>query len=414
MLYTREITREITSYLDDREALLILGSRQVGKTTLLKLLMEHIAPPSRAFYLDLEDPAKLTIVEGGPGNLLDYLTSQGAPSTGKSHVFLDEIHYMQNPSQFIKLLVDHYSERVKIICTGSSALDIKLKLHDSMVGRKLVFHLHPLNYREFLTFRNKESLARQLPDEPFSQVTDSTRFSLDEHKRLFTEFLVYGGFPRIALEDVYEKKEKLLGEIVSSYIYRDIRSLFSIIDVARFNHLVKALASQIGALINHSELARLIGIARPTVLNYISILESSFVLSTVPPFSRSERVEIRKAHKIYFADNGIRNYIIGDLSSSPVRTDWGALLENAVYMGLAKRRKELHHIYFWRTKDKTEVDFIYSSEKGIIPIEVKNSTRPHRGMLHFMKKYDIKNGYIAHLGELQKDIITSIPAFWLA
>jgi hypothetical protein len=264
------------------------------------------------------------------------------------------------------------------------------------------------------SLREKKKLVDNLPARPFEQEKDPTRFFKDDYLRYFNEFLIFGGYPRIVLENSFEKKEKLLGEIVSSYIYKDIRSLFNIGDITKFNNLVKILASQIGSLINVSEFARTVGISRQTVLNYISILENSFLISMLPPYSKNLRIEVRKANKIYWLDNGLRNYLIGDLSPSPSRTDIGVLLENVIFTGLIKRKKEMDHLFYWRTKDKTEVDFVYESGRKIIPIEVKTRARPHRGLINFIKRYEIQNGYIAHLGDFEKNDISFIPGFWLA
>ncbi|MGB9722068.1 MAG: AAA family ATPase, partial [bacterium] len=127
IVYNREIIREIIPYLDSREAIIILGSRQVGKTTLMRLIMDNINAPQRCFYLDLEETKNLEIVENGVDNLIEYLSSLGAVFHKRNYVFLDEIHYMKNPTKFIKLAVDHYSDKLKIITTGSSALGIKIK-----------------------------------------------------------------------------------------------------------------------------------------------------------------------------------------------------------------------------------------------------------------------------------------------
>lgn len=257
-------------------------------------------------------------------------------------------------------------------------------------------------------------MAANLPQNPFEEVKDPTRFMKEEYWRYFQEFLIFGGYPRIVLENDFEKKEKLLGEIVSSYIYKDIRSLFNILDFTKFNNLTKLLASQMGSLLNISELAKIVGISRPTVINYISILENSFLLALLPPYSKSPRVEVRKAQKVYWLDNGLRNYLIRDLTPSPSRSDFGALLENAIYNGLLKRKKEMDSFFFWRTKDKTEVDFIYKSRDKVIPIEVKKHARPHRGIAGFMKKYGIKDGFIVNISEFKKNDISYLPGFWLA
>jgi predicted AAA+ superfamily ATPase len=414
MFYERELMQEILKYLADREAIIILGSRQVGKTTLLKLIMQNIKTPEKVYYLDLEDPRNLDIVEAGIDNLIEYITAKGASTRRKNYVFLDEIHYMRNPSRFIKLAVDHYSNKLKLICTGSSALGIKMKFHDAIVGRKLMFTLYPLSFSEFLLFKGKTKLVRNLPTKPFELKTDTTRFFEDDYIRHFYEFLIWGSYPRIVLENSYEKKEKLLTEIVSSYIYKDIRSLFNIGDITKFNGLVKLLAGQMGSLMNVSEIARTVAISRPTVQNYLSILGDSFLIITVPPYSKSVRVEVRKARKIYWVDNGLRNYLVGDLSPSHSRTDIGVLLENAICTGLIKKKKEIDSVHYWRTKDKTEVDFIYKRGKRLIPIEVKTHARFHRGLANFMRCYKVQNGYVVHLGGFKKGRISTIPGFWLA
>jgi len=414
MFYERKLTEEIMKYLKAPEAIVIFGSRQVGKTTLLKIIMNEIGAKKKVFYLDLEETRNLDIVNEGPVNLMEYLSSLGAAKNAKNYVFLDEFHYMENPSKFLKLAVDHYSDKMKIVCTGSSALKLKMKFQDALVGRKLAFNLYPLDFREFLVFKEKKNLAQNLPLEPLKEKKDLTRFFKDDYTRYFNEFLVFGSYPRVVLENSFEKKEKILGEIVSTYIYKDIKSLFNIGSITRFNNLIRVLATQAGSLVNVSELARLIGISRPTVLRYFSILENSFLISLLSPYSRNVRVEVRKANKIYWHDNGIRNYIIGDLTSSLSRTDIGVLLENMVFTGLIKRKKEIDRLYYWRTKDKTEVDFVYEKGKQIIPIEVKTHARQHRGLKNFMKKYKIRNGYIAHLGDFKRDIISFIPGFWLS
>ncbi len=412
--YHRDLKDEVIKYINDREAIIIFGSRQVGKTTLLKIIMREIERKWKSFYLDLEDPRMLDIVEQGPQNLLEYLTQLGATFDSRVFVFIDEIHYMKNPSKFIKLMVDHYSDRIKVICTGSSALGIKMKFHDALVGRKLIFSMYPLSFKEFLIFKEKKELAEALPSSPFNLKDDPTRFFRDDYRRYFNEFIIYGGYPRVVLEDSFEKKEKFLGEIVNAYIYKDIRSLFKIGDVTKFNNLTRTLASQSGSLTNVLQLAKNLEISRQTVLNYISILANSFLIIMLPPYSKSMNVEVRKANKIYWLDTGIRNYLVGDLSYSTSRTDMGLLLENVVLSGLIKKKKEMDSLFYWRTKDKTEVDFIYQTGKGLFPIEVKSFTRPHRGLVNFMKKYNVRKGYIAHLGEFEKGKISCIPAFWLA
>lgn len=412
-LFTRELKKELLKYLNVKEAIIILGSRQVGKTSLLKLLMQEIGAFNKTFYFDLEDPRLLEIAEQGPQSFLEYLFRLGLKPGERGYIFFDEIHYLKSPAKFIKLLVDHYSHYLKIFATGSSALGIKIKFHDALVGRKLIFHLYPLSFQEFLIFKGREDLAGALPSEPFSQKEDPTRFFHADYLRFFQEFLIFGGYPRVVLENDWEKKEKLLGEIVGAYIYKDIRSLFQIGDVTKFNHLSRLVAATSGSLLNLTNLAGNVGLSRQTVSNYLAILENSFLIAKLPAFSRSRQVEVRKTPKIYWLDNGLRNYLIGDLSYSLTRADIGILLESAVFGGLLKRKKEIDYLGYWRTKDKTEVDFIYQRQGKIIPVEVKSLARPHRGLISFMKKYKLKRGFQAHLGDFRLGEISFLPVFWL-
>jgi len=149
------------------------------------------------------------------------------------------------------------------------------------------------------------------------------------------------------------------------------------------------------------------------VTKYLSILENSFLITMLSPFSKSIKVEIKKTNKIYWHDNGIRNYIIGDLSFTSERVDMGVLLENAIFNGIWKKKGETEGLYYWRTKDGAEVDFIYQTQGKLIPIEVKSFSRPHRGIVNFMKKYKVQVAYIAHRGFFEKNEITKIPAYWL-
>ena len=176
MLYDRRIRRHVLKYIDDREALFLLGSRQVGKTSLLKLLMEDLKSHAPVFYYDLEETRVLEVLNEGVDDFLQFIRTEGADRNRRNIVLLDEIQYLRDPSKFIKLMVDHHSDEVKLVVTGSSALSIKMKFWDSLVGRKIVFHLYPLDFREVLVFKEEAQLSALLPENAFAATADKGRF----------------------------------------------------------------------------------------------------------------------------------------------------------------------------------------------------------------------------------------------
>ncbi|HID95106.1 MAG TPA: DUF4143 domain-containing protein [Candidatus Latescibacteria bacterium] len=165
-----------------------------------------------------------------------------------------------------------------------------------------------VDFQEVLVFKGKDRLSALLPEDAFATVLDEGRFYHRDYRRYLLEFLVFGGYPRVALEDNEERKTKFLGEIVSTYVYRDVSSLFQLEDISKFNRLLTVLAAQTGSILNVSNIRNTVGITRQTTSRYISILESTFILSLLPPYFTNPNKEVTKSPKLYFLDNGIRNY----------------------------------------------------------------------------------------------------------
>ncbi len=232
-MYPRSILPEIIGYLDQPEIILLVGARQVGKTTIMHLLRERLAtigtPETAMQYLDLEDTRSLALLEKGPEELLGWLGARGADLTGRVFLFIDEIQYLSNPSNLLKLLADHHSN-LKLIVSGSSTLEIRRKFSDSLAGRRVVFEVYPLDFSEFLEFRGEAKLADAVRRCTVRQISDhidtyglAVRFFAEECGRHFREFLIYGGYPRVALESAYERKAKYLTELYSAYVRKDIK-----------------------------------------------------------------------------------------------------------------------------------------------------------------------------------------------
>ncbi|MEO0129928.1 MAG: ATP-binding protein [candidate division WOR-3 bacterium] len=414
-LVNRKLIGEILKYLDRREALVIEGARQVGKTSVLKILISRLEKDNPCFYFDLEEIDHLRLLNRGVDEFLAYLKALGAPSNKKVFVFIDEIHYLDNPTNFIKLLVDHHSHWIKLIISGSSSLALRRGLKESLVGRKLIFSLYPLDFTEFLIFKGEDKLAELLPAEPFTFTgDDQTRFFINEYKKYLNEFLVMGSYPSVALESLRERKIKLVKELVSGYVYKDVQILFSLERITDFDRIVKSLAIRMSNLLNVSELARDTGINRGQVKEYIEMLKVTFVLELILPYSPYHRHEVAKTPKVYFIDNGLRNAIINDFADIEMRQDRGELLENAVYSGLLKKSLPQDNIYFWRTQNQAEVDFILKRDNKIYPIEVSWSGKKTKALLSFMNKYHSPNGYVIHPDCFRReDNIVYIPLWWV-
>jgi len=374
MLFLRDIQTQIVPWMTRPEIIVILGTRQSGKTSLIKLLQKDLDPvPS--IYLDLEDTFSLKICENVT-TFLDYLHAQGYPKKEKVVCFIDEIQYHPNPSKFLKLLHDH-SPNIKLTVTGSSSFEIRRKFKESLAGRKITFHLHPLSFTEYLRFTRPEfarvkstcSLQRALEN---PQQVQKYHTLTPQLLPLFESFLIFGGYPRIALESDFAIKKQLLQELYNTYIQKDIKDLAKIGNIVKFNKLTSFLAVQMASLFRMSEAAKEIGLAQPTLENYLFLLENTFTLSLVRPFAANLQKELTKMPKLFFLDNGMRNALINDFRQPDLRPDLGALAENACFAELKKTFHWIEKINYWRTVDGKEIDFILTLEnKSLVPVEVK-------------------------------------------
>lgn len=405
-LYKRKMLAHLIAWIKTEHILLITGSRQVGKTSLLYLLIQHLvesgANKQNIFYFDLEDFDLLEVCNQGPQHLENFLVSQGMNSEEQTWLFIDEIQYLDNPSNFLKLLHDHH-KNIKTFCSGSSTLDIKRKFQDSLVGRKIVFELFPLSFSEFLLFQNQESLVTYFQNYKIinflnnQKVEAPINIMLKNLNQYFNEYIQFGGYPAITKISEYEMKATLLNELYQTYVRKDINQLFTISNVTSFNTMVRLLAFQIGQLVNLKEIATSISINRQAVQNNLFILENTFILKMLQPFFTNKRNELIKMPKIYFHDTGLRNQIVKNLNSPEHRNDAGALVENFVFQQLHHSFRSNQALKFWRSQNKNEVDFIIESDQ-IIPIEVKyksfNSPQIPQGIRFFIEKYDCKHAFV--------------------
>jgi hypothetical protein len=430
-LIPRKIEAALIRSLFTREIIILLGSRQVGKTSLMLRLINYLlnqkkVSPQQIVYLDLEFPQILSEVDNLYGEeFLAFLSAHGVDTKKKTFVFIDEVHYLSNPSSYLKTLHDHYPE-LKLIVSGSSTLQIRHKFKDALTGRKRIFEIAPLDFEEFLYF-SKSSLAERKKTFSLKTILDNMslpdlrelRFLIKEFSLKYLEYTTFGGYPRVALYKDSFEKIAMLSEIYRSYIRKDIKDFAEIESVSAFNNLIELLAHQIGSLLNISELTNSLNISRPTVENYLFLLQNTFIVSLLPPFYTNRRQEIVKSSKVFFYDSGLRNSIVRNFDHLPKRIDGGALFENNVFLDLYKQLSLLESLHFWRSKSKAEVDFIVRG-KDIIPVEVKYQTfrepKIPSGLRSFINIYKPKAAFVItpeFFGEkkLQNTRIFFIPAW---
>lgn len=218
-LYPRKVLPKILKYIEDDNAIVLLGPRQSGKTSVMQLLMDELVKmgikDKHIFYFDVEDLAILEYLEAGVNEFVSYLESLGLDSNVTNFIFIDEIQYITNPTNFIKIIVDHH-KYIKLIVSGSSTLEIRQKFKDSLAGRKVVFEILPLDFEEFLIFKNENRLAELVHNYSLRNLSNKSylieptfRFFIKDIQRYFHEYVVFGGYPRVALEYEHEKKNKL-------------------------------------------------------------------------------------------------------------------------------------------------------------------------------------------------------------
>lgn len=365
LIIKRKRIDEISQYLYTDDIVVIHGARQVGKTSILMYLQEQLEKNKEKNYsIDLEDSRFVSLLDKGVDEFISYLREQGfdLPALKKSNkklfVLIDEIQYLANPSSFLKLLADHH-KTLKIIVSGSSSFEMKSKFKDSLVGRTVNFEIYPLSFQEFLLFKNIS----------FTKSEHYTEKKINELRNLFIEFTIYGGYPKIVLTPESSMKERYLQQIIDTYIRKDIRDLAQIKDVNKFNRLLEILASQSGNLLNVNELSNTCSLSRETVERYLFLLEQTYILRLIHPFSKNLRSELTKTPKIFFYDTGLMQMLwLKQIQKEII----GTVFETSIFSELIKQHNK-ENILFWRTQDKKEIDFILRSGKNLIPIEAKLS-----------------------------------------
>lgn len=343
----------IEAQLFKGKAIVIYGSRQTGKTTLVNMIREKRAD---SVYLNCDE---IDIRQRLTNKTSTELASLVA---GRKLVIIDEAQRVENIGLTLKLLVEHFKE-TQIIATGSSAFELSDKIKESLAGRAFEFHLYPFSLREL-----------------------GQTHETHELERLFGERMVYGMYPEV----VRSGDPKILRQLADSYLYKDILSYQNIKSHDILIRLLQTLALQIGNQVSYQEVGETVGIDKKTVEHYITILEHAFIVFRLRPFARNLRNEIKKLRKIYFYDLGIRNALINNFNPPEIRQDAGMLFENFMIAERIKRnenRGERKNLYFWRTHQKQEIDYLEEEGGRLQGYEIKLSKEVSKAGKAFLKAY---------------------------
>lgn len=339
----RSLEKDVLSLLGSRKAILIMGARQVGKSTLLNQMLG-----------DRRDVLWMNGDEPDIQNLFREMTSTRIRAIlGQNKLLVvDEAQRIPDVGLRLKLVTDQIPE-VQVIATGSSSFELANKVNESLTGRKREFKMFPLTFKEMVNHSNFMEEVRMIP-----------------HR------MIYGYYPEVVNSIGGERV--VLKELSDSYLYKDILSLESINKPDKLIRLLKALALQIGSQVSYNEIGNLVGLDSKTVERYVDILEKSFIVFRLVSYSRNHRNELKASRKLYFWDLGIRNAVIGNLSQIENRTDVGELWEN---YAIAERMKKITYAnsfaqsYFWRTRQQHEIDYLEEVDGQLSAFEFKWNDR---------------------------------------
>lgn len=377
MYIHRKIEIEIKKYLNIKEIILLTGMRRAGKTFLLKHIFENIKNKNKIF-LDLENPIEQKIFEEQDyNNIWGNLRTYGISPKDKSYIFIDEIQEKPEIVKAIKYLYDHYD--VKFFVTGSSSFYLKNLFPESLAGRKIVLELYPLDFEEFLAFKNYK---KNFEPEFSAKDKNKNLIAFEKEKKIYDEYIEFGGFPQVALAESPDDKKQYLTDIFKSYFEKEVEKLADFSKLSAFRDLLLLLCGRIGAKLDISKLSSEVGVSRETIYSYLSFLQATYFISTISTLTKSVDREVSASKKIYICDTGLANHL--DKTAS------GALLENAVFNNLRKYGK----IQYYEKRSGGEIDFILSEKQIGIEVKQTGSESDYKKLSRMCKKLKLKQCYV--------------------
>ncbi len=344
MLYPRQLFSQLETELKTKEITVITGMRQVGKTTALRHLYSMVDSNNKTM-LDMENPIHRKIFEEENydtvwNNLAEYEIS----NKSKAYIFIDEVQNLPDLSRVVKYLYDHWD--VKFFLTGSSSYYLRNLFPESLAGRKMIFELFPLNFTEFLVFKK---INRNQKDTFIEMANNKNQVAYERLIPYFDEFMEFGGFPSVVLEDNQDRKRKMLSEIFTSYFEKDAKNLADFKDMSKLRDLILMLVPRVGSRIEILKLASDLSVSRETIYNYLSFLEQTYFITLLPKFSASIDRQAAGSKKLFLCDLGIIN-VLGKASQ-------GQLFEQSVFQNFRNKYK----LTYYNKEGASEIDFIADS-----------------------------------------------------
>lgn len=353
MLYPRQIFPKLEEELSTKEITVITGMRRVGKTTALTHLYNLVESGNKAI-LDLENPLHRKVFEEENYDIVwNNLKQFNITNDKKAYLFLDEVQNLPELSRVVKYLYDHFN--VKFILTGSSSYYLRNLFPESLAGRKIIFDMFPLNFDEFLVFKQVKRIGK---GSFLQKALGKNRVAYEQLIPYYNEFLEFGGFPSVVLESDLERKKVILSEIFTSYFEKDAKNLSDFKDMSKLRDLILLLIPRVGSRIEVTKLASNLSVSRETVYNYLAFLEQTYFITLLSKYSLSIDRQSAGNKKLFLCDSGIAN-VLGRISQ-------GQLFEQSVFQSLRTR----HKLNYYNKEGASEIDFIVDEK---IAIEVKTS-----------------------------------------
>lgn len=381
MFYKRQIYPNLEAELNTKEMTVITGMRRVGKTTALNHLYDLVTTNNKAKF-DLENPLHRKIFEEeNYDTVWNNLKQFGLTNQEKAYIFIDEVQNLPDLSRVVKYLYDHWE--VKFILTGSSSYYLRNLFPESLAGRKIIFELFPLNFSEFLVFKQ---ISRQT-EEPFlDKAKNKNRIAYEKLVPYYDEYMEFGGFPSVVLEENHERKRIMLSEIFTSYFEKDAKNLADFKDMSKLRDLILLLVSRVGSRIEVIKLASTLSVSRETIYNYLSFLESTYFITMLSKFSGSVDRQAAGSKKLFICDLGIIN-ILGKASH-------GQLFEQSVYQNLRSK----YQLNYYSKEGVNEIDFIADTKYALevkVSISLQDITTLKRrsGALNIKENYVISHQF---------------------
>ncbi len=372
MLKERLLFNQIIKYIDSPEAIVITGMRRVGKTSLIRFIYDKIDSDNKIF-LDLENPLNQKYFEEeNYETIKSTLEFLGLDFTKKSYLFLDEIQLLKKIPSVVKYLIDHY--QIKCFLTGSAVYYLKNFFTESLAGRKYIFELFPLNFKEFLLFKGS---SIKLPD----NLKTLKKSVFDTISNLYEEYLLFGGFPEVVLKKNTDGKRRSLEDIFTSYFQLEVLRIGDFKRNNKIRDLILLLMQRVGSKLDIQKLSRELSISRPTLYQYISFLEDTYLIKTIKPFSKGKDIEIRKMPKVYICDCGLVNNF--------TKLDEGALFENNIFQNLRIKGE----INYYQRKSGVGIDFILNRNTAI-EVKINPSRQDLNKLLRITAELGIKESFI--------------------